>query len=372
VLKQKTEELLDTQRDLDALGFVGKDWAQTLEQHRKVSNMNELIDAANQSVHMLGDGEQNILSILANVRTRLASVVEIDSQVDSMLQDLEGLEIQLGEFNRDLRRYAESLDFDSGLVEILDRRIAEVQRYARKYGVKPNDLEEMALGVQSELEKVSSHADLDELRRAEAETGERYFEAARQLSLDREQSSIELTRKVNAALVDLAMSGVRFEARLIPKDEPGVGGLEQIAFYVATNPGAEAKLVGKVASGGELSRISLAIQSVVHQDSVVPTVIFDEVDSGVGGAVAEIVGKMLKAVGQRAQVLCVTHLPQVAALGDSHWKVTKAHSETDSKTLLQKLKPKDSVNEIARMLAGEVVSEQAKAHARELINSASM
>ena len=141
---------------------------------------------------------------------------------------------------------------------------------------------------------------------------------------------------------------------------------------MATNPGAEAKLVGKVASGGELSRISLAIQSVVHQDSVVPTVIFDEVDSWVGGAVAEIVGKMLKAVGQRAQVLCVTHLPQVAALGYSHWKVTKAHSETDSKTLLQKLKPKDSVNEIARMLSGEVVSEQAKAHALELINSASM
>jgi DNA repair protein RecN (Recombination protein N) len=168
------------------------------------------------------------------------------------------------------------------------------------------------------------------------------------------------------------MSGVRFEARLNPKDEPGFAGLEQIAFYVATNPGAEAKLVGKVASGGELSRISLAIQSVVHQDSAVPTVIFDEVDSGVGGAVAEIVGKMLKTVGQRAQVLCVTHLPQVAALGDSHWKVSKAHSKTDSKTLLQKLKPKDSVDEIARMLAGEVVSEKAKAHARELINSASI
>jgi DNA repair protein RecN (Recombination protein N) len=371
-LKQKAEELLETQRDLDALGFKGKEWAQTIDRHRKASNMNELIDAANQSVRMLGDGEQNILSILANVRARLNGVVEIDPQVDSMLQDLEGLEIQLGEFNRDLRRYAESLDFDSGLVETLDRRIAEVQRYARKYGVKPDDLEEMALSVQMELEKMSSHANLDELRRAEAEAGEKYFKAASQLSSDREKSSIELTQKVNAALVDLAMSGVRFEARLNPKDEPGVAGLEQIAFYVATNPGAEAKLVGKVASGGELSRISLAIQSVVHQDSAVPTVIFDEVDSGVGGAVAEIVGKMLKTVGQRAQVLCVTHLPQVAALGDSHWKVSKAHSKTDSKTLLQKLKPKDSVDEIARMLAGEVVSEKAKAHARELINSASI
>ena len=138
---------------------------------------------------------------------------------------------------------------------------------------------------------------------------------------------------------------------------------------MSTNPGAEAKLVGKVASGGELSRISLAIQSVVHQDSAVPTVIFDEVDSGVGGAVAETVGRMLKTVGRRAQVLCVTHLPQVAALGDSHWKVSKTQSKTASSTLLQKLNPKDCVDEIARMLAGEVVTEQAKAHARELINS---
>lgn len=368
-IKQRTEELLETQRDLDALGFSGEEWIQTLDQHRKVSNMSELIDAANQSVHMLGDDEQNILTILTNIRSSLTRVVEIDPQVDAMLKDLEGLEIQLEELNRDLRRYAESLDFDPGLADVLDRRIAEVQRYARKYSVKPDELDELNLSVQAELKKVFSHANLEELRRAEAQTREKYFETARQLSSDRGRSSIELTQKVNDALADIAMSGVRFEARLIPKGEPGATGLEQIAFYVSTNPGAEAKLVGKVASGGELSRISLAIQSVVHQDSAVPTVIFDEVDSGVGGAVAETVGRMLKTVGRRAQVLCVTHLPQVAALGDSHWKVSKTQSKTASSTLLQKLNPKDCVDEIARMLAGEVVTEQAKAHARELINS---
>ena len=370
-LKQKTEELRETQRDLDVLGFSEKEWIQTLERHRKVNNLNELIDAANQSVLMLGEGEQNLLSILANVRSRLAGAAEIDPQVDAMLGELEGLEIQLGEFSRDLRRYAESLDFDPALAETLDARITEVQRFARKYGVKPDDLDEMVSSVQAELEEVSLGANLDELQKVEVLAREKYLEAANQLSSDRGKSSIELTKKVNAALADLAMSGVRFEARLVPKDEPSGTGLEQIAFYVATNPGVEAKLVGKVASGGELSRISLAIQSVVHQDSAVPTVIFDEVDSGVGGAVAEIVGRMLKTVGRRAQVLCVTHLPQVAALGDSHWKVSKAQSKATSSTLLQKLKSKECVDEIARMLAGEVVSEQAKAHARELINSAS-
>lgn len=370
-LKQKTEDLRQTQRELDVLGFSDKEWLQTLEQHRKASNINELIDAANQSVHMLGDGKQNILSILANVRSKLAGVAEIDPQVDIMLGDIEGLEIQLGEFSRDLRRYAESLDFDAGLAETLDRRITEVQRCARKYGVKPDDLDEMASNVRDELEKISLSTDLDELQRAEARVRDTYMEAARQLSSDRGSSCVGLTQKVNLALADLAMSGVQFEARLVPNAEPGVTGLEQVAFYVATNPGAEAKLVGKVASGGELSRISLAIQSVVHQDSSVPTVIFDEVDSGVGGAVAEIVGRMLKTVGRRAQVLCVTHLPQVAALGDSHWKVSKAQSKTASSTRLQKLKSRECVDEIARMLAGEVISEQAKAHARELINSAS-
>ena len=211
------------------------------------------------------------------------------------------------------------------------------------------------------------NTDAKELHQEEAVAQDRYLTAARKLSSDRTKVSAEMTQKVNAALMDLAMSGVRFDARVIPKSEPGLNGLEQVEFYVSTNPGAEAKPVGKVASGGELSRISLAIQSVIYQDSAVPTVIFDEVDSGVGGAVAEIVGRMLKAVGERAQVLCVTHLPQVAALADSHWRVSKVQSESVSSTLLLRLQPKECVDEVARMLAGEVISEQARAHARELI-----
>ena len=366
-LKQKIEGFLETKNDLDALDFSPQEWRQTVDQHRKLSNLNELISAASESVHLLGDGDQNILSILADVRSKLDRVAEVDPQIGLMLKDLESLEIQLSEFNRDLRRYAESLDVDPSMADLLDKRIADVQRCARKYGVSPDELSQLRSSVELELKQLAVNTDAKELHQAEAVAQDRYLTAARKLSSDRTKASAEMTQKVNAALTDLAMSGVRFEARVIPKSEPGLNGLERVEFYVSTNPGAEAKPVGKVASGGELSRISLAIQSVIYQDSAVPTVIFDEVDSGVGGAVAEIVGRMLKAVGERAQVLCVTHLPQVAALADSHWRVSKVQSESVSSTLLLRLQPKECVDEVARMLAGEVISEQARAHARELI-----
>lgn len=366
-LEQKVEGFLETKNDLDALDFSPQEWPQTVDQHRKLSNLNELISAASESVQLLGDGDQNILSILADVRSKLDGVAEVDPQIGVMLKDLESLEIQLSEFNRDLRRYAESLDVDPSMVDLLDKRIADVQRCARKYGVSPDELFQLRASVELELEQLAVNTDAKELHQEEAVAQDRYLTAARKLSSDRTKVSAEMTQKVNAALMDLAMSGVRFEARVIPKSEPGLNGLEQVEFYVSTNPGAEAKPVGKVASGGELSRISLAIQSVIYQDSAVPTVIFDEVDSGVGGAVAEIVGRMLKAVGEKAQVLCVTHLPQVAALADSHWRVSKVQSESVSSTLLLRLQPKECVDEVARMLAGEVISEQARAHARELI-----
>jgi len=366
-LEQKVEGFLETKNDLDALDFSPQEWPQTVDQHRKLSNLNELISAASESVQLLGDGDQNILSILADVRSKLDGVAEVDPQIGVMLKDLESLEIQLSDFNRDLRRYAESLDVDPSMVDLLDKRIADVQRCARKYGVSPDELFQLRASVELELEQLAVNTDAKELHQEEAVAQDRYLTAARKLSSDRTKVSAEMTQKVNAALMDLAMSGVRFDARVIPKSEPGLNGLEQVEFYVSTNPGAEAKPVGKVASGGELSRISLAIQSVIYQDSAVPTVIFDEVDSGVGGAVAEIVGRMLKAVGERAQVLCVTHLPQVAALADSHWRVSKVQSESVSSTLLLRLQPKECVDEVARMLAGEVISEQARAHARELI-----
>ncbi|MBT7997893.1 MAG: DNA repair protein RecN, partial [Betaproteobacteria bacterium] len=357
----------ETKKELEDLDFSQKEWEQTLDQHRKLSNLSELTDIARRATDLLEDGDQNVMSTLSSVRSQLAGVAEIDALIAPMVQDLETMEIQLAEFNRDFRRYAESLEVEPNLVATLDKRIAEVQRCSRKYSITPNELAQYVSHVNSELEKISAQINIDQLKKEEGEAQKKFLSIAEKLSIDRKVASDVMTKKVNLALKGLAMPGVQFEARITPNSKPEATGLENVEFYVSTNPGSEAKLIGRVASGGELSRISLAIQSVIYEDSAIPTVIFDEVDSGVGGAVAEIVGRMLKTIGETAQVLCVTHLPQVAAVAEFHWTVAKVQSNSASTTHVERLESKARIDEVARMLAGEVISEEARAHAQEMI-----
>jgi DNA repair protein RecN (Recombination protein N) len=366
-LRKKTEDLAETKKELEDLDFSHKEWEQTLDRHRKLSNLSELTDIARRATDLLEDGEQNVMSTLSSVRSRLAGAAEIDALIGPMVENLESMEIQLAEFNRDFRRYAESLEAEPNLVAILDKRIAEVQRCARKHSITPDELAQYVFHVNSELEKISAQTNIAQLEKEESEAQKKFLSIAEKLSIDRKIAADVMTKKVNLALKGLAMSGVQFEARIIPNSEPEATGLENVEFYVSTNPGSEAKLIGRVASGGELSRISLAIQSVIYEDSAIPTVIFDEVDSGVGGAVAEIVGRMLKTIGETAQVLCVTHLPQVAAVAEFHWTVAKVQSNSASTTQVERLESKARIDEVARMLAGEVITEEARAHAQEMM-----
>ena len=366
-LRKKTEDLAEIKKELEDLDFSQKEWEQTLDQHRKLSNLSELTDIARRATDLLEDGEQNVMSTLSSVRSQLAGAAEIDALIGPMVENLESMEIQLAEFNRDFRRYAESLEVEPNLVATLDNRIAEVQRCARKYSINPDELAQYVIHVNSELEKISAQTNIAQLEKEESEAQKKFLSIAQKLSIDRKIAADLMTKKVNLALKGLAMSGVQFEARIIPNSKPEATGLENVEFYVSTNPGSEAKLIGRVASGGELSRISLAIQSVIYEDSAIPTVIFDEVDSGVGGAVAEIVGRMLKTIGETAQVLCVTHLPQVAAVAEFHWTVAKVQSNSASTTHVERLESKARIDEVARMLAGEVISEEARAHAQEMI-----
>jgi len=210
---------------------------------------------------------------------------------------------------------------------------------------------------------------LDELEVNEKAAADEYHSVAEDLSQRRAALAHELETAVNASLVDLSMQGVQFKVSADKKNHPDAGGLDSVAFYVATNPGVAAKPLGEIASGGELSRISLAIQSVLHKEAPTSTIIFDEVDTGVGGAVAEVVGRMLREVSDNAQVLCVTHLPQVAALAHSHWRVLKSQSNNTSLTEIELLDFESRVGEVARMLAGATVTEEARAHARQLLEA---
>jgi len=221
--------------------------------------------------------------------------------------------------------------------------------------------------ITDRLAELGGDADLNELAIQESSAREKYLAAAKKLGLARNQAAQKLSREITTAMQTLAMQGGRFEVVLIPLDEGNVHGLEAVEFQVAANPGTPLRGLAKVASGGELSRISLAIQVAASQVATVPTLIFDEVDSGIGGRVAEIVGALLKQLGQRYQVMCVTHLPQVAAMADAQWQVSKSTSEGKTLSTIAALKPAERIEEIARMLGGVTLTETTRRHAAEML-----
>ena len=368
---ETVESLRSTLHELEGLDFNDIDWKETVDQHRKLSNVADLSESLGKALQVISEGDLNVLSMISVAIFNISRAVEFDDNLKAPLKTLEDLDINLNELNRELNHYVVSLDGDPQLAERLSERIGEVQKTARKYRLKPEQLSNFERSTREELDKLSLSVDLKRLKEDESAAKKNYLKLAENLSLLRVDAASALDDLVNSALNELAMSGSRFEVRVATHDQPTVNGLDQVEFFVATNPGSDPGPIGSIASGGELSRISLAIQSVVYLDTSVPTVIFDEVDSGIGGEVAETVGRMLKVVGKNAQVICVTHLPQVAALADSHLAVTKVRRDKGSSTELSLLDDHQRLEEIARMLAGEAISSQARAHAKELIDASS-
>ena len=246
---------------------------------------------------------------------------------------------------------------------------------ARKYRVVPEQLDEALRHIVARLAELGGDADLAELERQESSAQRSYVAAAQKLSAARKKAADKLAHEITAALQTLAMQGGSFAVALLPLAQvDGISGstygLETVEFQVAANPGVPVRSLAKVASGGELSRISLAIQVATTRIASVPTLIFDEVDSGIGGRVAEIVGQLLKRLGKDYQVLCVTHLPQVAATADHQWQVSKAVEEGVTLSHINVLKGEQRVEEIARMLGGVKITETTRKHAAEMLNAA--
>ena len=238
---------------------------------------------------------------------------------------------------------------------------------ARKYRAAPEQLDQALQGIVVRLAELGGDADLAELEQQEKAAQQKYLAAAQKLSGARKKSAGKLGQEITAALQTLAMPGGSFAVALLPLSEGNAYGLETIEFQVAANPGVPPRSLAKVASGGELSRISLAIQVATTQVASVPTLIFDEVDSGIGGRVAEIVGHLLKKLGKDYQVLCVTHLPQVAAAADHQWQVSKAVKDGVTLSHIHVLDGAQRVEEIARMLGGVKITETTRKHAAEML-----
>ena len=364
-------ELLQFQRDeLHGLSFNAAEWNETQADHARLAHAASLLETAAFGIEILGESDTACLAQLNALTARLRDGMAHDASLDGTLQMLESAQAELQEAVYALRHYQQRLDNDPQRLHELEQRIRSVMDAARKYRVAPEHLDEALQRIESRLAELGGNADLAELARQEQAAQQSYHAAAQKLSAGRKRAASKLAREITAAMQTLAMQDGSFAVALSPLAEGNACGLEAVEFQVAANPGAPARSLAKVASGGELSRISLAIQVATTQVASVPTLIFDEVDSGIGGRVAEIVGRLLKQLGRDYQVLCVTHLPQVAAAADHQWQVNKIVENGVTLSRITVLDGEQRIEEIARMLGGVKLTETTRKHAAEMLGMA--
>ncbi|HXU93276.1 MAG TPA: DNA repair protein RecN [Gallionella sp.] len=363
-------ELLQFQRDeLRSLNFDAAGWAETQVDHARLAHAASLLETAAFGIETLSESDSACLGQLNALTTRLREGMAHDESLGDTLKIMESAQAELQEAVYALRHYQQRLDNDPQRLSELEQRIRDVMDAARKYRVAPEQLHEVLQRIESRLEQLGGDADLAELEKQEQAAQQDYLAAAQKLSAGRKQAAGKLSHEITAAMQTLAMQGGTFSVVLLPLAEGNAYGLECIDFQVAANPGVPPRSLAKVASGGELSRISLAIQVATSQVASVPTLIFDEVDSGIGGRVAEIVGHLLKQLGRDYQVLCVTHLPQVAAAADHQWQVSKAVEDGVTLSHIAVLDDEQRIEEIARMLGGVTITETTRKHAAEMLGA---
>ena len=354
-------------RELASLDLKDGEWQDLTEQHSRLAHAASLLEAAQFGSEALSEGENASLAQVNQVVSRLTGVLEFDPGLKDILDTLEPARIQLQEAAHALRRYADRVDLDPARLREVERRLDAVHGASRKFHVAPEDLPGRLAAAQSRLDELGPGGDADALRFQEEQALVQCMAEARTLSAGRKKAAKKLADQVTAAMQELAMAGGRFEVALTDLPEVAAGGLENVEFLVAAHKGVAPQPLAKVASGGELSRLSLAIQAAASQVARVPTLVFDEVDAGIGGRVAEIVGSMLKQLGGRHQVMCITHLPQVAAAADHQWQVSKGASNGRVLSRVTVLGTDERVEEIARMLGGVTITETTRKHAAEML-----
>jgi DNA repair protein RecN (Recombination protein N) len=354
-------------RELERLNLTPGEWEEIAGLHSRLAHAASLAEAAQAGLEALSEGENSSLAQLNAVIGKLRALVEYDPKLREILDTLEPAQIQLQEAVYGLRHYGDRVDLDPQRLREVEGRVEAVHAAARKYRVSPEELPEKLAAAKNRLEALGAGGDVEALRKLEEEALAACVAEAKKLSAGRKKAARKLSERVTAAMQDLAMAGGRFEVLLAAADEVAAHGLEQIEFLVSAHKGMEPRPLAKVASGGELSRLSLAIQTVATQAAQVPTLIFDEVDAGIGGRVAEIVGRMLRQLGARHQVMCITHLPQVAASADQQWQVTKRTENGRVVSGVTALDGPRRVEEIARMLGGLKITETTRKHAAEML-----
>ena len=367
-LQAQRERLALQLDDLGKLALKPGEWDTLSQQQSRLAHAQSILEGSANALNALDGEEGSAQQQLRAAAHALQNLVRHDPRLQSMCDAIESARISVSEAVSDLQTHLHDIELDPESLAHIEQRMSAVFETARKYRVEPEALPELLEQIEAEHAASLAGADLDALlARVEACRAE-YEAQAAHLSKARSKTAQRLSQQVTQAMQDLAMQGGRFEVSLEPSP-PSSHGNETVMFLVAGHAGTKPRPLGKVASGGELARLSLALSVIASQAARVPTLIFDEVDTGVGGAVAEVVGRLLRELGARHQVLCVTHLPQVAACGTHHYKVEKTSKKNATLSNIQLLDNAARIEEVARMLGGIKLTQATRTHAQELLQN---
>ena len=370
-LTQERERLEWQISELDKLNPLPDEWETLNADHTRLSHAQALLDAAQHALRELDTDDQGALAQLAKAQNLLADQAPVEPEFENLADVLASSLAQASDAAHSLQAWLRRTDLDPQRLQSLDERMGLWMSLARRHKRQPAELPSLLQFWRSELQRLTLASDLAALEKAQLAAWQAYQTEARRVSQARGRGAPKLAKAITQAMQGLGMQGGRFEVALNKLPQAQSSGLEEVVFLVAGHAGSTPRPVGKVASGGELSRIALAIAVTTSALGQAQTLIFDEVDSGVGGAVAETVGRLMQQLGADRQVLAVTHLPQVAACAHHHWLVTKRSDKTGSFSQLQAVMADDRVQEIARMLGGDKRSDTSLAHAREMLQNLS-
>ena len=368
------EDLLHYQLDeLQQLDLDNFDYQVLADEHHKLANLGKILSVGQQQLDILYDNDQQSVSqMLGHCIHGISELTEFASELNNINELLNEADIQINEAAQQLRRFLKNQEADPQQLVWLENQIGIVQNLSRKHKCQPEELPELAQKLTEELDNISHSSErIESLTLDCGKLLKQYQQLAKQVTESRTNAAAELQQRISDTIKELGMLHGEFLVKITPSEsaEPQRNGIDAIEFLVSTNPGLPAKPLAKVASGGELSRISLAIQVTTSTDKTTPTMIFDEVDSGIGGGIAEIVGQKLRRLSQNRQVLCVTHLPQVASQAHQHLFVAKNQKATVTSSTVKRLSEQERVEEVARMLGGVTITANTLAHAQEMLES---
>lgn len=357
--------------ELDNLELLDDELSSLEKEQKLLANGETILQATQHTIALCKEGELNVSSILNQAIRSLTEIPDKSRALEEAEQLLSSALIQIEEASDELEHHVDSFELNPERLHGVEIRLSAVYEIARKHKINPEQILELQQDLKQQLISIKNNDQLiEELQQQLNEIMERYQQLAAKLSKKRRSAATKLQNLVAKQLAQLAMANCQIKIELTARenDRPSPNGNEEVNFLVSTNPGQPPQALAKIASGGELSRISLAIQVITAKTSAIPTLIYDEVDVGIGGAVAEVVGNLLQELGQRGQVVCVTHQAQVASKGHQHILVSKTATKNSVSTQLEQLEDKLKIQEIARMLGGISITDQSLAHAKEMLS----